>query len=51
MSSSGPNWDQHEEIEVIALPEAEVASWVKEGKLSHSLTLAALYRYLLHIKG
>lgn len=50
LSSSGTNWDQHEEIEVIALPESEVANWVKEGKLSHSLTLAALYRYLLCVK-
>ena len=48
-SASGTDWDAHEEIEVVALDQAEVQHWVKEGKLSHSLTLAALYRYSLII--
>lgn len=46
-SASGTNWDSNEEIEVLALDQAEVQNWVKEGKLAHSLTLAALYRFNL----
>lgn len=46
-SASGSNWDSHEEIEVVAIDQAEVQDWVKEGKLMHSLTLAALYRFNL----
>lgn len=45
--SKGTDWDEHEEIEVRALPECTVLAWVKAWKIGHALALNALFFYLL----
>lgn len=44
---SGPDWDEHEEIEVRALPEATVLQWAAECKIGHALALNGLFFYQL----
>jgi ADP-ribose pyrophosphatase len=40
---TGPmNWDHDEEIEVSAEPAADVLAWARSGRISHSLSVAAL---------
>jgi ADP-ribose pyrophosphatase len=40
---TGPlNWDHDEEIEVSTAPVDEVLSWARSGRISHSLSVAAL---------
>ncbi len=40
---AGPvNWDQDEEIEVSTAPVADVFAWARSGRITHSLTVAAL---------
>jgi 8-oxo-dGTP pyrophosphatase MutT (NUDIX family) len=40
---TGPvHWDHDEEIEVSAAPVDEVLSWARSGRISHSLSIAAL---------
>jgi 8-oxo-dGTP pyrophosphatase MutT (NUDIX family) len=36
------NWDADEEIEVSTAPVAEVLGWARSGRITHSLTVAAL---------
>jgi hypothetical protein len=36
------NWDDDEEIEVSTAPVAEVLAWARSGRITHSLTVAAL---------
>jgi 8-oxo-dGTP pyrophosphatase MutT (NUDIX family) len=41
----GTAWDEHEEMEVRALPEAQVMDWVREGVITHALALNGLLYY------
>lgn len=45
--AAGTAWDEHEEIEVRALPESTVLRWAKDCKIGHALALNALLFYLL----
>lgn len=36
------HWDPDEEIQVSTAPEAEVLAWARSGRITHSLTVAAL---------
>ena len=47
LSNSGTCWDLHEEIELVLVPQSELIKLVENGKVEHSLTLAALYRFSL----
>lgn len=47
LHESGTDWDEHEEIQVRALPEASVMEWVRECKIGHALALNALLFYQL----
>lgn len=38
-------WDADEEIEVGAAPVAQVLAWGREGRITHSLALAALFHF------
>jgi ADP-ribose pyrophosphatase len=43
--------DEGEDIEVLALPHAEVLAMLYDGRIRHALTAMALHRYLLHKAG
>jgi len=45
--SGSCSWDENEEIEVTLLPLSDVWQWCREGRIHHSLTLAALWHYAL----
>jgi len=45
LSPSGTNWDEHEEIEVRALPEGDVLEWARNYTIEHALALTALLYY------
>jgi len=45
------DWDEHEEIEVRAVPENEVFAWVRTMQIRHSLALNALMFYRLSKTG
>ena len=47
LSEQGTDWDEHEEMEIRALPEAEVMQWAKECKIGHALALVGLLYYQL----
>ncbi len=47
LSNSGTCWDLHEEIELVLVPQSELIKLVENGKIAHSLTLSALYRFSL----
>ena len=47
LSEEGTEWDEHEEMEVCALPEAEVMQWAKDCKIGHALALVGLLYYQL----
>ena len=47
LSESGTNWDEHEEIEVCALPESTVMEWARDCKIGHALALNGLLFYQL----
>jgi len=47
LHESGTDWDEHEEIEVRALPEATVIDWARECKIGHALALNGLLFYQL----
>lgn len=47
LHESGTDWDEHEEIEVRAMPEAAVMDWARECKISHALALNGLFFYQL----
>ncbi|MGH7994941.1 MAG: NUDIX hydrolase [Opitutaceae bacterium] len=38
-------WDRDEEIEVSTAPVAEVFGWARDGRITHSLVLCALFHY------
>ena len=43
LSGQGTAWDEHEEMEVQALPEAAVFEWARSGKIGHALALVGLF--------
>ncbi len=43
----GLEWDEHEEMEIRLMPMEEVWAAAARGEFTHSLTLAALFRYSL----
>ena len=45
LDASGPNWDEHEEIEVRVLPETTVLDWTNDFKIGHALAINALFFY------
>ena len=44
LSSDGTCWDEHEEMENIMIRQEKIVELIETGQLSHSLTIAALYR-------
>jgi len=48
LHEAGTDWDEHEEIEVRAIPEVEVLRWAKDCKISHALALVGLMFYQLN---
>ena len=50
LSEAGTDWDEHEEMEVSVLPEAEVMQWAKVCKVGHVLALVGLLFFQL-VKG
>ncbi|MGB0409221.1 MAG: NUDIX hydrolase [Opitutales bacterium] len=47
LSEEGADWDEHEEIEVCSVPEADVMEWARDGKIEHALALNGLLFYQL----
>ena len=47
IAEAGTNWDEHEEIEVRILPEAEVFEWACKQTIEHALALTGLLYYKL----
>jgi 8-oxo-dGTP pyrophosphatase MutT (NUDIX family) len=47
LDAKGTNWDEHEEIEVRLLPEAEVFEWARRQVIEHALALTGLFYYRL----
>ena len=47
LHADGTDWDEHEEIEVRAIPEEEVMQWVRDCKIGHALALVGLMFYRL----
>lgn len=50
LDEHGTDWDEHEEMEIRALPEAEVLDWARENKIGHALALVGLLYYQLDKK-
>jgi ADP-ribose pyrophosphatase len=46
-----PSFDGTEEAEVVLVPAADVPSWVREGRISHALVVAAFYWHDLLRRG
>ncbi|MGB0272431.1 MAG: NUDIX hydrolase [Opitutales bacterium] len=46
--ADGTAWDEHEEMEVRVVPEAEVLQWAKNCEIDHALALVGLLYYQLH---
>ena len=47
LSDTGTEWDEHEEIEVRAMPESVVMDWARDCKIGHALALNGLLFYQL----
>ncbi len=47
LTGEGTAWDEHEEIEVRVVPEAEVMQWAKDCVIGHALALVGLLYYKL----
>ncbi|WP_169305312.1 NUDIX hydrolase [Coraliomargarita akajimensis] len=50
LSEEGTDWDEHEEMEVRPLPEAEVLDWARTNRIGHALALVGLLYYQLDQK-
>ena len=50
LSGEGTDWDEHEEMEVRVIPEAEVMQWAKECQIGHALALVGLLYYKLELE-
>jgi 8-oxo-dGTP pyrophosphatase MutT (NUDIX family) len=48
LSEEGTDWDEHEEMEVRAMPEATVMDWARDCRIGHALALNGLLFYQLH---
>ncbi len=48
LSSDGTDWDEHEEMEVRAVPEATAMDWAQDGTIGHALALNGLLYYRLN---
>lgn len=48
LSAEGTDWDEHEEMEVRALPEATAFEWARTEKIGHALALNGLFFYQLN---
>lgn len=46
--TAATKFDEHEDIEVVLVPESEIAKLIDDGMLRHSLAIVALERYLRH---
>lgn len=42
---AGTEWDEHEEMEIRMIAEAEVFEWARDGKIGHALALMGLFYY------
>ena len=47
----GTDWDEHEEMEIRAVPEADVYRWAADGIITHALALNGLLYYRLNAGG
>jgi 8-oxo-dGTP pyrophosphatase MutT (NUDIX family) len=47
LAVAGTDWDEHEELEVRPMLEADVISWAKQNKIGHALALVGLLYYQL----
>ena len=47
LDAAGADWDEHEEIEVRLVPEADAFEWVREQSIEHALALTGLLYYRL----
>lgn len=47
LDEAGTEWDEHEEMEILALPESEVFQWARDYKIEHALALTGLLYYQL----
>ena len=45
LHADGTEWDEHEEMEIRVVAEAEVFKWAQECKIGHALALAGLFYY------
>ncbi len=45
LHADGTEWDEHEEMEIRVVAEAEVFEWAKECKIGHALALTGLLYY------
>jgi len=50
LDAAGTDWDEHEEMEVLALPENEAFEWARSNKIGHALALTGLLYYKLNQK-
>lgn len=48
LAEAGTDWDEHEEMEIRVIPEAEVLQWAKDCKIGHALALVGLMFYQLN---
>jgi 8-oxo-dGTP pyrophosphatase MutT (NUDIX family) len=51
LSKNGTQWDEHEELEIRTMPEAEVMQWVADCKIGHALALVGLLYYRIKVDG
>lgn len=47
LSGDGTDWDEHEAMQVCAIPEAEVLDWARRNEIGHALALVGLLYYQL----
>jgi ADP-ribose pyrophosphatase len=50
LAKEGTEWDEHEEMEIRAVPEAELFQWARDCQISHALALTGLLFYQLKVK-
>jgi ADP-ribose pyrophosphatase len=50
LTDEGTEWDEHEEMEIRAVPEAEILQWAADCQIGHALALTGLLFYQLNVK-
>lgn len=50
LAEAGTEWDEHEEMEIRVIPEAQVVQWAREFKIGHALALTGLFYYQLAVR-